>query len=171
MMATPVKKWLCALPLVLPVGIVAVMATGLLGWLAIDAYFALTGRSGDGVLDALCQRRTVAASGDQLWRALIGFSIGGSLGLILGLISGLSRWGERLLDTSIQMLRNVPHLALIPLVILWFGIDESAKIFLVALGTLFPIYINTGMASVISTVSWWRWHVAMDYPACRCLSM
>ncbi|NAH75974.1 aliphatic sulfonate ABC transporter permease SsuC, partial [Escherichia coli] len=77
------------------------------------------------------------------WRALIGFSIGGSLGLILGLISGLSHWGERLLDTSIQMLRNVPHLALIPLVILWFGIDESAKIFLVALGTLFPIYINT----------------------------
>ncbi|MGJ8505833.1 ABC transporter permease subunit, partial [Glaesserella parasuis] len=38
---------------------------------------------------------------------------------------------------------NVPHLALIPLVILWFGIDESAKIFLVALGTLFPIYLNT----------------------------
>lgn len=93
---------------------------------------------------------TLSASG-ELWqhlaissrRALIGFSIGGSLGLILGLISGLSHWGERLLDTSIQMLRNVPHLALIPLVILWFGIDESAKIFLVALGTLFPIYINT----------------------------
>lgn len=42
-----------------------------------------------------------------------------------------------------QMLRNIPHLALIPLVILWFGIDESAKIFLVATGTLFPIYINT----------------------------
>lgn len=119
------------------------VATGLLGWLVVDAYFALTGRGGDSVLDALSQRRIVAASGDQLWRALIGFSIGGSLGLILGLISGLSRWGERLLDTSIQMLRNVPHLALIPLVILWFGIDESAKIFLVALGTLFPIYINT----------------------------
>ncbi len=52
-------------------------------------------------------------------------------------------WGERLLDSSVQMIRNVPHLALIPLVILWFGIDESAKIFLVALGTLFPIYLNT----------------------------
>ncbi|WP_267994321.1 ABC transporter permease subunit, partial [Acinetobacter pittii] len=77
------------------------------------------------------------------WRALVGFAIGGSIGLILGLISGLSRRGERLLDTSIQMLRNVPHLALIPLVILWFGIDETAKIFLVSLGTLFPIYINT----------------------------
>ncbi|MBS0969791.1 aliphatic sulfonate ABC transporter permease SsuC [Chimaeribacter arupi] len=77
------------------------------------------------------------------WRAGIGFAIGGSLGLLLGFITGLSRWGERLLDSSLQMLRNIPHLALIPLVILWFGIDESAKIFLVALGTLFPIYLNT----------------------------
>ncbi|WP_034913859.1 MULTISPECIES: aliphatic sulfonate ABC transporter permease SsuC [Erwinia] len=77
------------------------------------------------------------------WRAAIGFCIGGSIGLTLGLITGMSRLGERLLDTSVQMLRNVPHLALIPLVILWFGIDESAKIFLVALGTLFPIYLNT----------------------------
>lgn len=77
------------------------------------------------------------------WRAAIGFAIGGSIGLVLGLITGMSRTGERLLDTSVQMIRNVPHLALIPLVILWLGIDESAKIFLVALGTLFPIYLNT----------------------------
>ncbi|MDR3432322.1 MAG: aliphatic sulfonate ABC transporter permease SsuC [Rouxiella aceris] len=93
---------------------------------------------------------TLAKSGD-LWqnlkistfRALAGFVIGGSLGLLLGFITGLSRLGERLLDSSLQMLRNIPHLALIPLVILWFGIDETAKIFLVALGTLFPVYLNT----------------------------
>jgi sulfonate transport system permease protein len=77
------------------------------------------------------------------WRAGIGFAIGGGIGLLLGFITGLSTWGERLLDSSVQMVRNVPHLALIPLVILWFGIDESAKIFLVALGTFFPIYLNT----------------------------
>ena len=84
------------------------------------------------------------------WRAGIGFAIGGSIGLALGFVTGLSTWGERLLDSSVQMIRNVPHLALIPLVILWFGIDESAKIFLVALGTLFPIYLNTyhGIRSV-----------------------
>ena len=81
--------------------------------------------------------------GISSWRALLGFVIGGGIGLVLGLITGLSRWGERLLDSSVQMIRNVPHLALIPLVILWFGIDESAKVFLVALGTLFPIYLNT----------------------------
>ena len=77
------------------------------------------------------------------WRAFVGLVIGGGLGLVLGFISGLSTWGERLLDSSVQMIRNIPHLALIPLVILWFGIDESAKIFLVALGSLFPIYLNT----------------------------
>ncbi len=41
------------------------------------------------------------------------------------------------------MLRNIPHLAMIPLVILWFGIGEEAKLFLVAIGVFFPIYLNT----------------------------
>ena len=77
------------------------------------------------------------------WRAGIGFAIGGGIGLALGFLTGLSKWGERLLDSTLQMVRNVPHLALIPLVILWFGIDESAKLFLVALGVFFPIYLNT----------------------------
>ncbi len=113
-MATPVKKWLLRVaPWFLPVGIVAVWHLAS-SPLAVDAYFALTGRGGDGVLDALRQRRTVAASGDQFLGALIGFSIGGSLGLILGLISGLSRWGERLLDTSIRYVAQRTASALIP---------------------------------------------------------
>lgn len=88
--------------------------------------------------------------GASLWRALAGFVIGGSIGFLLGLFNGIFKLSELLLDTSIQMLRNIPHLALIPLVILWFGIDETSKIFLVALGVLFPIYLNTyhGIKSV-----------------------
>lgn len=77
------------------------------------------------------------------WRAAVGFLIGGGIGLTLGFITGLSKWGERLLDSSVQMVRNVPHLALIPLVILWFGIDETAKLFLLAVGVFFPVYLNT----------------------------
>lgn len=83
-------------------------------------------------------------------RAIIGTIVGGGLGFVLGILNGSSRRLEHLLDTTLQMARNVPHLALIPLVILWFGIDEAGKLFLVALGVFFPIYINTfhGIRSV-----------------------
>lgn len=79
----------------------------------------------------------------SLHRALLGLAVGGGLGLILGLASGLTRTCETLLDTSLQMVRTIPHLALIPLTILWFGIGESSKLFLISLGTFFPIYLNT----------------------------
>ncbi|WP_111895382.1 aliphatic sulfonate ABC transporter permease SsuC [Acinetobacter sp. MB5] len=83
-------------------------------------------------------------------RALLGLLVGGGLGLLLGLLNGSSKIASTLLDTTLQMIRNIPALALIPLVILWFGIDESAKLFLVAIGVFFPIYINTyhGIRSV-----------------------
>ncbi len=83
-------------------------------------------------------------------RAFVGLLIGGGVGFLLGLINGFFPWGARLLDSSVQMGRNIPHLALIPLVILWFGIGETARIFLVAIGVAFPIYINTyhGVRSV-----------------------
>jgi sulfonate transport system permease protein len=76
-------------------------------------------------------------------RAFAGLAIGGGAGLLLGLLTGTVRSAETLLDTTFQMARNVPPLALIPLVILWFGIDEGAKLFLVSAGVFFPIYLNT----------------------------
>ena len=79
----------------------------------------------------------------SFWRAIVGFAIGGGIGFALGLANGLSHRSERVLDSTLQMIRNIPHLALIPLVILWFGIDEEAKLFLVALGVFFPVYLNT----------------------------
>jgi sulfonate transport system permease protein len=79
----------------------------------------------------------------SFWRAIVGFAIGGGIGFAFGLANGLSDLSDRVFDSTLQMVRNIPHLAMIPLVILWFGIDETAKIFLVALGVFFPIYINT----------------------------
>jgi sulfonate transport system permease protein len=84
--------------------------------------------------------QAVAVSG---WRALQGLAIGGALGFAFGVANGLWKRSELLFDSSLQMLRNVPHLAIIPLVILWFGIGEEAKIFLVTIGVLFPVYLNT----------------------------
>lgn len=81
--------------------------------------------------------------GASLLRATAGFAIGGSIGFALGVAVGFSPLAHALLDRSIQMIRAIPFLAMLPLVIVWFGVDEGGKIFLVSLAVLFPIYINT----------------------------
>ena len=78
----------------------------------------------------------------SLGRALFGLAIGGTIGVALAVISGLFRLGEDLVDATMQMLRTVPSVALIPLLIIWFGIGEAPKIALIALGTAFPLYLN-----------------------------
>ncbi|MBV8503504.1 MAG: aliphatic sulfonate ABC transporter permease SsuC [Paucibacter sp.] len=138
------------LPWLLPVAVLAIWEiASVRGWLSsrvlpeplavLQAFDRLL-RSGE------LWHHTLVSTG----RALGGLALGGGLGLLLGLLTGSLRIAETLLDTSLQMLRNIPALALIPLVILWFGIDESAKIFLVAVGVFFPIYLNTfhGIRSV-----------------------
>ncbi len=132
-----------ALPWLVPVGLMTIwQVAASLGWLStrvlpapsevIKAAWALT------VSGELWTHVKVSA-----WRALAGLSIGGGLGLALGLLTGSVKFFETLLDSTIQMVRNIPALALIPLVILWFGIDESAKLFLIAVSVFFPLYINT----------------------------
>ncbi|WP_456799029.1 ABC transporter permease subunit [Bradyrhizobium sp. USDA 4473] len=81
--------------------------------------------------------------GVSLLRAVSGFAIGGSIGFALGILVGFSRIAEAAIDRSIQMIRAIPFLAALPLVIVWLGVGEAQKIFLVALGVAFPIYINT----------------------------
>ncbi|MGJ4889382.1 ABC transporter permease subunit [Bradyrhizobium sp. HKCCYLRH3099] len=81
--------------------------------------------------------------GVSLLRAAAGFAIGGAVGFALGILVGLSRIAEALIDRSIQMIRAIPFLAVLPLVIVWLGVGEAEKVFLVALGVTFPIYINT----------------------------
>jgi sulfonate transport system permease protein len=76
-------------------------------------------------------------------RALSGLAIGGGIGFALGILNGVSPLLAKLTDTTLQMVRNIPILALIPMAILWFGIGEAAKIFLIALGVFFPVYLNT----------------------------
>ncbi len=76
-------------------------------------------------------------------RVVEGLLLGGLVGVALGTAVGLSRWIEATVDPPMQMVRALPHLGLIPLFILWFGIGELPKVLLVALGVSFPLYLNT----------------------------
>lgn len=78
----------------------------------------------------------------SLRRTLLGLALGGTVGVSLAVLSGLLRLGEDLIDSSVQMLRTIPNVALIPLLIIWFGIGEPPKIALIALATAFPLYLN-----------------------------
>lgn len=144
------KSWLSwqrlretILPWVVPVGALIIwQILAQIGWLSTRVLPA--------PLSILSAGYGLAKSG-ELWlhlgvsakRALLGFAIGGGVGFFFGLLNGSFAIANTLFDSSIQMLRNIPHLAMIPLVILWFGIGEEAKIFLVAIGVMFPIYLNT----------------------------
>ncbi|MEK4353284.1 ABC transporter permease [Paenibacillus sp. FSL R5-0475] len=83
--------------------------------------------------------------GVSMGRAGVGFLIGGVLGLLFGVLTGLFRSVEYVLDPSVQVLRLVPHLAIAPLIILWFGFGEMSKVVIILTGSFFPLYINTFM--------------------------
>ena len=82
----------------------------------------------------------LAVSGTRVAQGLL---LGGVFGVVVGTAVGLSRWVESVVDPPMQMIRALPHLGLIPLFILWFGIGELPKVLLVALGVSFPLYLNT----------------------------
>ncbi|MBM3098981.1 ABC transporter permease [Gluconobacter cerinus] len=109
--------------------------------------------------------------GVSLLRAGSGLGLAVTLGVVLALISGLSRIGEDVVDAPLQVLRTLPALALVPLFILWFGIGETPKVLLVALGATFPIYLNLhkGIRSIdpklvemASTLGLSRWQTIRD---------
>lgn len=86
----------------------------------------------------------------SLHRVIEGLAIGVPVAVILAVVAGLSRVGEDVVDAPMQMLRFLPIIGLQPLIVLWFGIGNSAKVSLIVLGVVFPVYIN--MFSAISAI-------------------
>jgi len=136
----PLEQWV---PWLVPAGLIMIWQVfSQLGWISTRILPAPTAIV-QAAIQLTLSGELVRNIGISLYRALAGFLIGGSIGFGLGLLNGVSSIAEQFLDSTIQMIRNIPHLALIPLVILWFGIGDPARLFLVALGVFFPIYINT----------------------------
>ena len=86
----------------------------------------------------------------SLWRDLLGFAIGASAGLVFGTVLGLSRLFESLLGPSFHTLKQISLFAWIPLLSVWFGLGDAAKVAFLSLAAFFPVVLNTfeGIRSV-----------------------
>ncbi len=76
-------------------------------------------------------------------RAALGFALGLVIGMTFGLANGLSQLSEELFDSTLQIVRVIPFIAVVPLFVVWFGIGETLKLVLISLACVFPAYINT----------------------------
>ena len=88
--------------------------------------------------------------GASLQRDLAGFVIGAAAGLALGSVMGLSRLADRLVGPTFHAAKQVAIFAWIPLISVWFGIGEPAKVVFIALSAFYPVVVNTfeGIRSV-----------------------
>lgn len=91
---------------------------------------------------AVREGRLQAALWASLQRVVIGASIGVAVGTSIAVVAGLWRWGDGLLDSTMQVVKAVPVVALVPLLISWLGLDESIKLTLVAIAAGLPVYTN-----------------------------
>ncbi|MBD5785378.1 ABC transporter permease subunit [Cellulosimicrobium terreum] len=114
-------------------------ATGLIDPRVLSAPWTVVATGSELVASGRLQENLAVS----LSRAALGLAFGVAVGLVLALAAGLSRVGDAVLDGPIQIKRAIPSLALLPLLILWFGIGEEMKIITIALGVFVPIYLHT----------------------------
>lgn len=107
----------------------------------------------------------------SMLRVLQGFALGFAVAVPVGVLMGSSHIARRLIDPVVELMRPIPPIAIIPLSILWFGIGETSKVFIIAYGAFFPILVNTiaGFAEVdpvliraARTLGAGRWRVFTD---------
>lgn len=87
---------------------------------------------------------------ESLWRILAGFLLGSIIGVPLGLAIGTFPLARKILEPWTEFLRFIPPTAMITTAVIWFGIGEGSKIFLIVYTTVFIVILNTaaGVASI-----------------------
>lgn len=121
-------------------------ATGFIEETILSAPWTVVDTAGQLVADGRLQENLITSG----TRAALGLVLGTAAGIVLAVIAGLFRTGEALIDGPVQVKRSIPTLALMPLLILWFGIGEQMKVTTIALSVLIPVYIHThnGLRSI-----------------------
>lgn len=95
------------------------------------------------IYDLIASRQLFGALAASMTRVLSGFAIAVVVGVVLGIIMASFRLVEDFVDPLVELIRPISPLAILPLAILWFGIGDASKIFLIALSCTFPILLNT----------------------------
>jgi len=83
----------------------------------------------------------------SLWRAIAGFVIGSLAGILVGLLTGRLPSLDAYISPILQMFRPLPPVAIIPLIIVWFGIGEVSKVFAIAFAVFFPAWVNSDLGA------------------------
>ncbi|MFT4002208.1 MAG: ABC transporter permease [Rhizobium sp.] len=127
----------------LPVAVLAAWQTGSASGLIQSQTLPSPGEVIEAFAELIETGDLQAALPASLARAGVGLFLGLLIGVGFGLFTGLSRLAEEIFDSSFQIVRLVPFIALVPLFIVWFGIGEEPKILLITLACIFPAYLNT----------------------------
>lgn len=146
------SSWLtrAAKALLLPLGLVLVWEifsrTGIFPQNLLPSPSAVLGE----IVDLWNSGELTTHIGVTVTRVAFGFLAGAAAATLLGALTGYSKAARELLDPTLQALKSVPSLAWVPLFILWFGIFETSKVTLIAVGVFFPVYLNlmTGIQGV-----------------------
>jgi ABC-type nitrate/sulfonate/bicarbonate transport system permease component len=96
------------------------------------------------------------ASAASLGRQLSGFALGSTAGVLVGLFAGVSRWGEDVFDTLVSLTYPLPKIALFPVVVIWLGYTDWARILVISISCFYPSFINAfaGTRGIDSRLLW-----------------
>ncbi len=94
--------------------------------------------------------------GNSLRRAMLGFVIGASLGVFFGLLAGVSRIAEDFVDTLVSITYPLPKIALFPIVVIWLGYSDTARILIISISCFYPSFVNAlaGTQGIDSRLLW-----------------
>jgi ABC-type nitrate/sulfonate/bicarbonate transport system permease component len=128
-------------------------ASSRLGWI-VSSYWPPVSLVFSAAIQQLAGGELLISLLATLRRAAIGYALGGLAGIVLGLLLGMNRWLRYALLPLIEIVRPIPTPAVIPPLILFLGVDDVLKIFIVALASFFPVFTNTfsGVSAVDDTL-------------------